>query len=55
MNSLYNFDSHPDRRISSLEGGGLVGEYRGEFRRTPDGWRFSRRDIQVGFLRGAEV
>jgi len=53
--TLYNFDGDPDRKISPLEGARLVGEYRDEFRRTPDGWRFSRRKIHVSFLRGAET
>jgi len=27
----------------------LVGEYRDAFRKTPEGWRFSRRELVVGF------
>jgi len=53
--TLYNFDGDPERRISPLEGARLVGEYRDEFRRTPEGWRFSRREIHVSFLRGAKA
>jgi hypothetical protein len=53
--TLYRFDGDPDRKISPLEGASLVGEYRDEFRRTPAGWCFSRREIHVSFLRGVET
>lgn len=29
----------------------FVGEYRDRFRRTPDGWRFAQRRINIAFLR----
>jgi len=51
--TLYNHDGDPERPISPLEGARLVGEYRDQFRRTPEGWRFSRRDIHVSFVRAA--
>jgi ketosteroid isomerase-like protein len=53
--TLYNFDGDPDRKISPLEGARLVGEYRDKFRRTREGWRISRRDIYVSFLRDAKA
>lgn len=50
--TLYRHDGEPGRRVSPLEQPELVGEYRDQFTRTPEGWRFSRRDIEVSFVRG---
>ena len=49
--TLYNHDGEPGRSFAPLEGARMIGEYQDKFRRTPDGWRFSRREIQVSFLR----
>ena len=40
--------------MAPLEGPQIVGEYRDRFVRTPDGWRFARREIEVSFLRRSE-
>jgi hypothetical protein len=29
----------------------MVGEYCDRFVRTPDGWRFARREVEVSFFR----
>lgn len=49
--TLYRHDGNPERRTSPLPGAVMVGEYRDQFRRTSDGWRFARREIGVSFLR----
>lgn len=49
--TLYRHDGDPERRTSPSDAPALVGEYRDTFRRTPDGWRFSRRDVDVSFAR----
>ena len=52
--TLYRHDGDPSRKVSPLDGPELVGEYRDRFVRTPTGWRFQERRIQVSFMRGAE-
>ena len=52
--TLYRHDSEADRPVAPLEGPALVGEYRDKFERTPDGWRFTEREIAVSFLRVGE-
>ena len=49
--TLYRHDGEPGRRLSPLEQPEMVGEYRDEFVRTSDGWRISRREIEISFLR----
>lgn len=53
--TLYNHDGDPGRTVAPLEGAQLLGEYRDWFRRTEAGWRISRREVVVSFLRGAEI
>ena len=51
--TLYRHDGDEKRRVSPLqEQPQLVGEYRDQFVRTPEGWRFAEREIEVSFLRG---
>lgn len=52
--TLYRHDGKPGRRLSPLSGPVLVGEYRDSFARTDDGWKISRREIVVSFLRREE-
>ncbi len=52
--TLYRHDGEVGRRISPLEGPAMVGEYRDTFVRTSDGWRISRREIAVDFVRVAQ-
>ena len=49
--TLYRHDGDPSRKWSPLEGPLFVGEYRDCFRRTDEGWRISRREIDVNFIR----
>ncbi len=49
--TLYRHDGEEGRRLAPLEQPQMVGEYRDRFARTPDGWRFERREIEVSFLR----
>ena len=48
--TLYRHDGDPDRKYSPLVGPVLVGEYRDDFLRTPEGWRIQRREVFVSFL-----
>lgn len=48
--TLYRHDAEPGRTMSPLHGPAMVGEYRDEFRRTPDGWRFHRRELIISFM-----
>jgi hypothetical protein len=48
--TLYRHDGEPGRRTSPSSIPSIVGEYRDTFRRTADGWHFSRRDIAVSFV-----
>jgi uncharacterized protein (TIGR02246 family) len=50
--TLYRTDGDPARRVSPSAAPSVVGEYRDRFRRTPDGWRFAKREIEVSFLGG---
>jgi len=50
--TLYRADGDPARRVSPSAAPSVVGEYRDRFRRTPDGWRFAKREIEVSFLGG---
>ena len=52
--TLYRHDGKPGRRLSPLDGPVLVGEYRDSFVRRDDGWKISRREIVVSFLRKEE-
>ena len=49
--TLYRNDGKPGRRLSPLEGPVMVGEYRDSFVRGDEGWKISRREIVVSFLR----
>jgi ketosteroid isomerase-like protein len=49
--TLFRHDGAAGRRSSPLKGlPELVGEYRDEFGRTPEGWRFQRREVVVAFV-----
>ncbi len=52
--TLYRHDAEPGRRLSPLDGPVLVGEYRDQFVRTSEGWRISRREIEISFLRSRD-
>ena len=52
--TLYRHDGKEGRALSPLEGPAMVGEYRDQFVRTAEGWRISRREIEVNFLRREE-
>jgi hypothetical protein len=49
--TLWRHDGDEGRRVAPLDQPALVGEYRDEFVRTPDGWRFARREVEVSFAR----
>ena len=54
--TLYRHDGEAGRRVSPLAGQPeLVGEYRDRFVRTPDGWRFAHRQIEVSFVQGGRA
>ena len=53
--TLYRHDGEPGRLISPLNGAVLAGEYRDAFVRTPDGWRFQRRDLIIDSTRLANT
>ncbi|MBI1338790.1 hypothetical protein GC169_01075 [bacterium] len=48
--TLYRKDGEPGRRTSPAQAPSMVGEYRDAFRRTPEGWRISRREIAISFI-----
>jgi ketosteroid isomerase-like protein len=48
--TLYRHDGELGRRVSPVKGPSMIGEYRDEFVRTPDGWRFLRREVSIDFL-----
>ncbi|MBS0331922.1 MAG: nuclear transport factor 2 family protein, partial [Proteobacteria bacterium] len=48
--TLYRHDGEPGRKTSPLAGPVLVGEYRDEFVRTAEGWRFRRREVSANFV-----
>lgn len=47
---LFRQEGEAGRTRSPAQAPSMVGEYRDEFVRTPDGWRFSRREIVVDFV-----
>ena len=47
--TLYRHDGEAGRRSAPTAPPSVVGEYRDKFVRTPDGWRFQRREIVVSF------
>ncbi len=49
--SLYRSDSRLDDGVAPLHGPLLVGNYIDKFVRTPDGWKFSVRTVEVAFRR----
>ncbi len=50
--TLFRHDGDEARKVSPLDGQPeIVGEYRDRFRKTPDGWRFTHREIHVSFVR----
>ena len=49
--TLYRHDGKEGRRLSPLEGPLMVGEYQDRFQRGPDGWRITRREVVVDFLK----
>lgn len=52
--TLHRHDDREDpARTRPSEVPDIVGEYRDTFIRTPDGWRFSRREVGVDFARSA--
>jgi len=51
--TLFRHEGEPGRVFSPLEGPFMVGEYRDEFARTVDGWRFAKRSLHVEFRREA--
>jgi hypothetical protein len=48
--TLYRHDGVSGRSTSPTQSPTLLGEYRDEFRRTPLGWKFHRREIIVSFI-----
>jgi hypothetical protein len=50
--TLYRHDGEPGRATSPARAPLFVGEYRDTFVRTPEGWRFQRREIGVSFVAG---
>lgn len=53
--TLYRHDGEPGRSHSPLSGPTFVGEYRDNFARTADGWRFKERQGIVDFRRDADT
>ena len=52
--TIYRHDrseGEPAGEPAPLDGPLMIGEYRDRFCRTPDGWRFARREVAVSFLR----
>ena len=49
--TLYRHDGKEGRHLSPLEGPLMVGEYRDRFVRGAEGWRISRREVSVDFLK----
>ncbi len=52
--TLYRHDGEPGRTIAPVGAPLMVGEYRDQFVRTADGWRFKRRDAVVSFAKSKE-
>jgi hypothetical protein len=53
--TLYRHDGEPGRTESPLNGPQMVGEYRDRFVRTPEGWRFEERELELDFVRESDV
>jgi hypothetical protein len=50
--TLYRYDGEVGRKFSPMdEQPAMVGEYRDKFVRTDEGWRFSKRVIDISFIR----
>ena len=49
--TLYRHDGEVGRPLSPSDVPDIVGEYRDQFVRTGEGWRFKRRDIGVSFVK----
>jgi SnoaL-like domain len=48
--TLYRNDGVPGRATSPAQSPTVVGEYRDEFKRTPQGWKFHRREFIASFV-----
>ncbi len=48
---LYRHDGGDDEKPAPVESPLMIGEYRDRFARTSEGWRFSRREVAVSFVR----
>lgn len=48
--TLYRHDGVPDRATSPTQPPVMIGEYRDEFKRTAEGWKFHRREFVVSFI-----
>lgn len=48
--TLYRHDDPDDAAVRPAEAPAIVGEYRDRFVRTPEGWRFARREVRVDFV-----
>jgi len=56
--TLYNFDRKEGEAAdvpAPMDLPRMVGEYRDRFVRTPEGWRFSRRETAASFVRARET
>lgn len=53
--TLYRDDGDPKRTVSPSAVPTVVGEYRDQFVRTAEGWRFKRREVRTSFLRAEPV
>ena len=49
--TLYRNDGEAGRRSAPSDVPDVVGEYRDQFVRTSEGWRFKRRDVGVSFAK----
>jgi hypothetical protein len=49
--TLFRNDGEVGRRLAPSDVPDLVGEYRDQFVRTAEGWRFKRRDVGVSFAK----
>ena len=53
--TLYRHDGEAGRRSAPSDVPEIVGEYRDQFVRTAEGWRFKRRDVGVSFVKQRET
>ena len=53
--TLYRHDGEAGRRSAPSDVPEVVGEYRDQFVRTAEGWRFKRRDVGVSFVKQRET